>query len=175
MTEPRYPIGDFSYEKPYNDQEIQEKIEAIATLPTRLRAAVKDLNQAQLDTPYRDGGWTLRQVVHHVADSHINGYTRVKLALTEDNPSIKPYEEQLWAELPDTFQIPIETSLNLLDAVHSRWVCLYQTMTKDQWQRTFYHPGNKKSYPLVMHVGLYAWHGNHHLAHITTLKTQKEW
>ena len=110
-----------------------------------------------------------------MADSHINGYTRVKLALTEDNPTIKPYEEQLWAELPDTFDVSIEVSLNLLEAVHTRWVVLYKTMTTEQWERTFYHPGNKMSYPLIMHVGLYCWHGNHHLAHITTLKEQKGW
>jgi uncharacterized damage-inducible protein DinB len=175
MTDPRYPIGEFAYQTPYSEQEIQEKIAQISSLPARLRAEVKDLSTEQLDTPYRDGGWTVRQVVHHVADSHINGYIRVKLALTEDNPSVKSYEEQLWAELPDTFEVPIEASLNILDAIHARWMALYQHMDAAKWQRTFYHPGYQKSYPLIMHLGLYAWHGNHHLAHITTLKNQKNW
>ena len=124
--------------------------------------------------PIRPGGWTVRQLVHHVADSHMNGYTRMKLALTEDNPTIKPYEEQLWAELADS-KLDIDWSLNILDAVHIRWVTVLKSLNADQFKRTFFHPGNKAITAIETHCGLYSWHGRHHVAHILHLKTREAW
>lgn len=170
-----YPIGTFSYEHPYSAAELQEKIGSIASFPVRFREAVAGLSEAQLNTPYREGGWAVRQLIHHVADSHSQGYMRVKLALTEDNPTIKPYEEQLWAELNDSFAVPVEASLNILDAVHARWVAIYAKMQADDWNRTFFHPGLQTKFTLKQHVGLYTWHGNHHLAHVTHLKERMGW
>lgn len=171
-----YPIGKFD---PFSELPTAETranlIAEIAALPARMQAAVQDLTVEQLDTPYRPGGWTSRQVVHHVADSHANGYIRTKLALTEENPTIKPYEEQLWAELKDTFEVPIASSLIMLDVLHQRWISVWKSMTEEQFSRTYFHPASKENVPLYNQLGLYAWHSNHHLAHITKLRERMGW
>ena len=169
----RYPVGRF---KPVQNPERDVRSRSIAdlsALPSRIREAVKGLSDAQLDTPYRDGGWTVRQVVHHVADSHMNGLIRVKLALTEDVPSIKPYKEALWAELPDA-ALPIEPSLAIIDGVHKRLDALVAGMKDEDFARTFMHPENGLT-PLSTWVQLYGWHSRHHVAHITSLRTAKGW
>jgi len=140
MSDPRYPIGKFSYAGPPTAEQKQECLANIEQAPARLRAALRGLSDAQLDTPYRDGGWTLRQVAHHVPDSHMNSYIRCKLALTEDEPTIKPYMENLWAELPESKSAPIEVSLALLDSLHERWMLVLRQLTNADWKRTFRHP-----------------------------------
>ncbi|WP_022823572.1 YfiT family bacillithiol transferase [Hymenobacter norwichensis] len=147
----------------------------IALLPDQLRAAVTGLNTNQLATPYRPDGWTVRQVIHHLPDSHLNAYTRFKLALTEDNPTISPYDEAAWAELPDIAATPPAVSLALLEALHIRWTLLLRNLSAEQWQRTFYHPGSQKQFTLDQVLVLYAWHGRHHLAHITQLRQRLGW
>jgi uncharacterized damage-inducible protein DinB len=174
MTDPRYPIGKFRYEGPADASQSQQLIEAIAQTPTKLRAAVSGLTETQLDTPYRPGGWTVRQVVHHVPDSHLNSYVRFKLALTEDEPTIKPYAEDRWAELADTKATPIDVSLSLLESLHDRWVRLLRALTPEQWKRTFRHP-ELGAMTLEKTLALYAWHGRHHVAHITTLREREGW
>jgi uncharacterized damage-inducible protein DinB len=149
-------------------------IAQIADAPARLRAAVADLSEEQLDTPYREGGWTVRQTVHHVADSHMNGYIRAKLALTEDEPAIKTYEEAEWAKLGDTPATPITTSLALLDALHERWATLFRALTPAQFARTFRHP-DWGTVSLDKQLALYAWHSRHHTAHITSLRERMGW
>jgi len=158
-----------------NDQMRRSAIEEIAALPKRMREAVAGLGDIQLDTPYRPGGWTVRQVVHHVPDSHLNAYIRLKLALTEDAPTIKPYDEKTWAMLADS-RLPVEISLTLLDSVHARWVALCRNLKASDWARTFNHP----EYPegprtIDWLVQVYAWHSNHHLAHITSLRAREGW
>ena len=153
---------------------VSEFINTIETLPSQLRKEVENLSQQQLDTPYRDGGWTIRQVVHHIPDSHINSYVRFKLALTEDNPQIKTYEEHLWAELQDTFKTPIDVSLNLLESLHKRWAILLRSLTDEQFEKTFQHP-EWENITLSETLALYAWHSKHHLAHITELKKKMGW
>lgn len=169
-----YPIGKFSAPKSYSPQIISEYIQQIESLPQRLNIVVEGLTDQQLDTPYRPEGWTVRQVVHHLADSHMNAFIRIKLALTEDTPTIKAYEEQLWAELPDTKNVPIQYSLAILKGLHNRWTALLKSLTPEQLKRTFLHPVSGINH-LEKAIGLYAWHGNHHLAHITTLKTRNKW
>lgn len=169
----RYPLGRFTPVAP--DAAVRRAAVAeIAALPLRLRDAVAGLAGAHLDTPYRPGGWTVRQVVHHVADSHINGFVRVKLALTEDAPIIKPYDEQAFATLDD-MRLPVEVSLDLLAALHARWVALYAAMTEEQFARTFVHPEYPEPQSLDRHVQLYAWHSRHHVAHITALRAREGW
>ncbi|QNF35908.1 putative metal-dependent hydrolase [Adhaeribacter swui] len=165
----RYPIGKFVPKPDLSPDDLKEYITEISHLPALLRKAVKDLGEAELETPYRPGGWTIRQTVNHVADSHINSYTRFRLALTEDKPVIKPYEEQLWAELEDGKHAPVDISLLLLEALHLRWVMLLESLTPDQWQRSFVHPQSGET-TLATAVGIYAWHGKHHVAHITELR-----
>ena len=174
MTDPRFPIGKFHYDGPPNAEQKQAFLDEIAQTPAKLRAAVKGLSETQLDTPYRDGGWTVRQVVHHVPDSHLNSYVRFKLALTEDEPTIKPYEEARWAELADTKATPIEVSLTLLDSLHDRWMRLLRSLTAEEWKRTFRHP---EMGPMTLEktLALYAWHGRHHVAHITELRKRSSW
>jgi hypothetical protein len=171
----KYPIGKFQKPEIYTPQLIDQWIKDIEVLPSLLRKAVEGLSNEQLDTPYRPEGWTVRQVVHHLPDSHTNSYIRFKLALTEDNPRIKPYEEADWAQLPDGKSAPIELSLNLLDALHVRWVFALKSMSPDQLDKTFYHPGNKLTYQVKENIGIYSWHGRHHLAHITSLKSRMGW
>ena len=147
MSDPRYPIGKFSYSGPLTAEQKQQYLADIEQTPSRLRAALRGLSDQQLDTPYRDGGWTPRQVAHHVPDSHMNSYMRFKLALTEDEPTIKPYMENLWAELPEAKHAPIEVSLALLDSLHQRWMLMLREFTAADWKRTFRHPG--KAYPVA--------------------------
>jgi uncharacterized damage-inducible protein DinB len=174
VTDLRYPIGKFTYEGPLTEDRKRAFLDDIAKTPAKLRVAVKGLSQNQLDTPYRPGGWTVRQVVHHVPDSHLNSYTRFKLALTEDEPTIKPYAEDRWAELADTKATPLEVSLTLLDSLHDRWMRLLRSMTPEQWKRTFRHP---ELGPMTLEktLALYAWHGRHHVAHITALREREGW
>lgn len=174
MTDPRFPIGKFHYDGPPSPQQRGKFIDEIAQTPLALRAAIDGLSAQQLDTPYREGGWTVRQVVHHVPDSHMNAYVRFKLALTEDEPTIKPYAEDRWAQLPDTKATPLEVSLTLLDCLHTRWVELLRLMEEHDWKRQFRHP-ELGVVPLEKNVALYAWHGKHHVAHITELRKRMGW
>ena len=170
----RYPIGTFSFQGPLSSQERQKLIDQIATTPENMRDAVSGLDDAQLDTPYRPEGWTVRQVVHHVPESHLTSYIRFKLALTEDEPTIKPYFEDRWAQLDDARQAPISLSLDLLDAVHGRWVWFLRSLKQDDFQRTFRHP-EIGIVSLDKNVALYAWHGPHHVAQITSLRERMGW
>jgi hypothetical protein len=170
----RYPIGKFQFPATVSADDRQLFIEQIAETPANLRAALEDLNEEQLDTPYRPGGWTVRQVVHHVPDSHINSYVRFRLALTEDNPAIKGYEEALWAELPDARSGPVEMSLGLLDALHVRWTLLLRSLCEQDFKRTFQH-SQLGSVRLDQVLALYAWHGRHHVAHVTALRKRNGW
>jgi hypothetical protein len=169
----RYPIGKFEFNDEMTTDDVKTWIKEIEELPGLLSAAVKNMNMDQLDTPYRTGGWTVRQVVHHLADSHMNAYIRLKLALTEENPTIKPYKESKWAELPDS-KLPINVSLELLTALHKRLVQLLHNISPNDLKKTFLHPESGQV-TIEKNIGLYAWHGRHHLAHITSLGTQKGW
>ncbi len=173
-ADPRYPIGRFHYAGPLTAPERAEAIGQIAGAPAVLRAAVTGLSDDQLDTPYREGGWTVRQVVHHVADSHLNSYVRFRLALTEDDPLIKPYDERKWAELSDASRGPVEVSLALLEALHTRWSSLLGSLGETAWMRTFRHP-EMGAVTLDRAAALYAWHGRHHTAHITALRQRMGW
>ena len=174
MTDLRYPIGKFNYEGPPSEGQRKKLIDDIAHAPAALRAAVRGLSPQQIDTPYRDGGWTVRQVAHHVPDSHMNAYIRFKLALTENEPIIKPYMEDRWANLSDTQATPLDVSLSLLDALHDRWVRLLGSLQPGDWKRTFRHP-EMGVMPLEKSLALYAWHGRHHVAHITELRKRMGW
>jgi len=174
MDDLRYPVGRFRRPDALTSQERNSAISEIADAPQRLRQAVADLDDTQLDTAYRPGGWTVRQVAHHMADSHINSYVRFRLALTEDEPVIKPYEEARWAELSDARTMPVEPSLALLDAMHSRWVGLLRSMSVEGFARTFRHP-ELGLVTLDGNVALYAWHGRHHVAHIANLRARMGW
>ncbi len=173
-TDLRYPIGKFSKSEKVRDEDRQVLIQQIADAPANLRKAVDGLSDGQLDTPYRPGGWTLRQVVHHLPDSHMNAYVRLKLAVTEHEPTIKPFEERLWAELHDARTAPIETSLLLLDSLHKRWVLFFRSLSQVDFTRTFFHP--ESGVMTVDHLlQLYAWHGRHHVAHISSLRQRMGW
>jgi uncharacterized damage-inducible protein DinB len=174
MADPRYPIGKFSFEGPLNEEQKARFLDDIEQTPARLRAAVKGLSEQQLDTPYRDGGWTVRQVVHHVPDSHLNSYIRFKLALTEEEPTIRPYMEDRWAELPEAKSAPIELSLSLLEDLHKRWILMLRAIEPAEWKRTFRHP-EIGSMTLEKNLALYAWHGRHHVAHVTALRERRGW
>jgi hypothetical protein len=162
----RYPIGQFSPPASYTNDDFRRWINDIKALPGLLRQAIISLNEKQLDTPYRTGGWTLRQVVHHVADSHMNALMRLKLALTEDKPIIKPYEEAHWALLAD-YRLPVESSLKILEGIHQHWAAILESFTEDEWNRSFIHPASGDIVPLKKALGMYSWHGKHHLAQIT--------
>jgi uncharacterized damage-inducible protein DinB len=170
----RYPVGRFSFPKAISAAERSLFVDQIAETPARLQAAVAGLSEDQLQTPYRSGGWTVRQVVHHMPDSHLNSYLRFRLALTEEEPAIKTYQENLWAELPDARTAPIDASLGLLEHLHARWVLLLRSLTGDQWKRTFRHP-ELGLVSLENNAALYAWHGRHHVAHITQLRERTGW
>jgi hypothetical protein len=170
----RYPIGEFKFEGPLSDEKRRSSIGRIEETPARMRAAVAGLTEEQLDTPYRPEGWTVRQVVHHVPESHLNSYLRFKLAITEDVPMIKPYFEDRWAELDDARQAPIALSLDLLDALHRRWIWFLRSLKPADFQRTFRHP-ELGIVSLDKNIALYAWHGQHHVAHITSLRERMGW
>jgi DinB family protein len=174
MTDLRYPLGKFTYNGYLTEDQKQKSLDDIAHAPANLRVAVKGLSQQQLDTPYRPDGWTVRQVAHHVPDSHLNAYVRFKLALTEEDPTIKPYAEDRWAQLADTQATPVEISLVLLDSLHDRWVRLLRSLKPEDWKRTFRHP-DLGLVSLEKNLALYAWHGRHHVAHITSLRERSGW
>ena len=174
MSDLSYPIGKFVWAGPAGAADRARRIDEIAAAPAALRAAVAGLAEAQLDTPCRPGGWTVRQVAHHVPDSHVNAYVRFKLAVTEDTPTIKPYDEAAWAELADVKAVPVATSLALLDAVHERWVAFLRSLGEAEWARTFKHP-ELGVVPLEKNLALYAWHGRHHVAHVMALRERMGW
>jgi hypothetical protein len=173
MPDLRYPIGEFTLPAITTPATRSDAIEAIAALPGQMRAAVNGLSESQLDTPYRPDGWTVRQVVHHVPDSHLNAYIRLKLAITENNPTIKPYDQEAFAQLPDQ-RLPIDVSLSMLDALHARWTTVLRALTPDQFARPLVHPeiGQITVDYLVHHYG---WHSRHHVAHITRLREREGW
>lgn len=171
----KYPIGIFEKPKKITKEILENWISDISTFPKRLSNEVNHLTDEQLDTRYRPGGWTIRQVVHHCADSHMNSLMRLKLALTEDQPTIKPYFEERWAELIDTKRMPIEPSLKVIEGMHERWMVLLNNLSDEQYKRIFIHPDQGKTFTVDEHTGYYAWHCNHHLAHITELKKRSNW
>lgn len=174
MTDLRYPVGKANMEPRLTDEERREMIDQIEQAPARLRAAVEGLTEEQLDTPYRPEGWTVRQVAHHVPDSHMNAYIRFKLALTEEEPPVKTYEEALWAKLPDVASVPVEVSLVLLESVHRRWVAVLRAMSAADFERTLRHP-DFGVINLNQLLGMYSWHGRHHVAHVTSLRERMGW
>ena len=169
-----YPIGKFREPESITPELVSQWIADIAATPAHIREAVADLDDAQLDTPYRPGGWTVRQVIHHVPDSHLNSYVRFKLAVTETEPTIKPYDETKWAELPDARSGPIEPSLQLLESLHLRWVAFLRSLTPADFSRRFNHPEDGIC-RLDRTIGIYAWHGKHHAAHISSLRNRMGW
>ena len=172
--DPRYPIGHYKATQ-FSGSQKTEWLNDIKQLPGVLEYAIQNLDENQLNTPYREGGWTVKQLVHHVADSHINAYVRFKLGLTENNPTIKPYDEGAWAELPDTNVVPINVSLTLLHALHLRWFTLLDHIKDEDFLKTVFHPEKKTELTLWNLLGTYAWHGKHHVAHITTLRDNMNW
>ena len=173
--DPRYPIGKFE-PQPYSNELRIERILEIKFLPNDLEVAIQTLDESQLATPYREGGWTVQQLVHHMADSHMNAYIRFKWGLTEELSTIKTYKEKEWAELPDVFHVPVNVSVTLLHALHRRWVALLNTITEDQWNNVkIFHPERQAEMSLWTLLGIYAWHSKHHVAHINKLKEQKGW
>ena len=172
--DPRYPIGKFLPVEEMSDADRSSAIAAIAALPAELRAAVADLSEDQLATPYRDGGWTVRQVVHHVPDSHMNAYMRFKLTLTENDPTIRTYDEASWATLADAADAPVEASLILLDGLHDRWVMMIRSLEASDFARTLQHP-EVGALSLDTLLGIYGWHGRHHVVHITELRNRMSW
>jgi hypothetical protein len=174
MPDLRYPVGPYTKKENITDAERSAFIQQITEAPAKFRAAVKGLNDKQLDTPYRDGGWTVRQVAHHVPDSHMNAYIRFKLGLTENHPTVKPYDQEVWANLIDGKTGPVETSLVLLESVHARWVTLLKSLKPADFARTVNHPENGvMTLDAIVHH--YAWHGRHHTAHITSLRERMGW
>jgi uncharacterized damage-inducible protein DinB len=171
----KYPIGKYQAPSPISQGHISQWIDDISACPPQLRATVQGMNEAQLSTPYREGGWTVRQVLHHVPDSHMNAYIRFKWTLTEETPTIKAYFEERWAELEDTRSTPVDVPLDLLDALHKRWVALLRSMNPDDFKRIYVHPQYGKQYSLEEVLGLYAWHGNHHRAQVEALKQRMKW
>ncbi len=174
MADLRYPIGEFEHTGEVTGAQLRLWIDEIEALPEQLREAVQGLTDDQLDTRYREGGWTVRQVAHHIGDSHLNSYIRIKLALTENTPTVKTYYEDRWAELADYHLVPIETSLQFIAHLHARWVVLLRSLKPDQWLREFMHP-DIGIVQVGWNIGLYSWHGSHHLAHITSLIQREGW
>ncbi len=175
MADLSYPIGKFEWSGASSAADRERYIAAIAAAPAKFRAAVSGLTPKQLDTPYRPGGWTVRQVIHHLPDSHMNAFIRCKLTLTEDQPTIKPYDQERWAALADAEDTPVETSLALLDALHERWVVLLRSLEPEDFSRVLIHPEHSAPMSLDMVVAHYAWHGAHHTAHVTALRERMGW
>lgn len=171
----KYPIGRYAKPEVYTEADIKEWLSVLEALPGWLDLCIENLDEHQLQTPYRPGGWTIQQVVHHIADSHINMYVRMKFALTEDNPVIKPYDENLWAVLPDVESQPINISVTLLHALHRRIVAVLRKLNPEQWQRTYFHPGLNRDISLWEMAALYAWHSRHHMEHIRQLRNRMNW
>jgi uncharacterized damage-inducible protein DinB len=174
MEDIKYPIGRYQ-EEAFSETALRERIAEINILPRALEAAIENLDEQQLQTAYRDGGWTVHQLVHHVADSHMNAFIRFKLGLTEDNPVIKPYRQDDWVKLEDVMQVPINVSVTILHAVHQRWTSLLNNISEPDWQRTLLHPEYQKTMTLWYLLGLYAWHSRHHVAHINALRHRMNW
>ena len=174
MTDPRYPIGEFSFDGTLTEAQKAKHLDDVEQAPARLRAAVRGLSNARLDTPYREGGWTVRQVVHHVPESHMNSYIRFKLALTEEAPTIRPYLEDRWAKLSDATTAPVELSLVLLESLHKRWMLVLRAMKPEEWKRTFRHP-EIGLMTLEKALAQYSWHGRHQVAHVTCLREKMGW
>lgn len=170
----KYPIGKF-VEKSFSEKKLAEWLLDIKFLPLQLESAILNLDEAQLHTPYRPEGWTVHELIHHVADSHMQAYTRFKLGLTENNPTIKPYNEAAWATLADTKSLPVNISFTLLHAVHLRWHEVLKNITKEEWERTVFHPEQQKEISLWNLLGQYSWHGRHHVAHILKLRERMNW
>ncbi|MXV49607.1 putative metal-dependent hydrolase [Pedobacter sp. HMF7647] len=170
----RYPIGKFVLPENISKVQLDEWIDQISALPAKIREAAAGLSDKQLDTPYRPGGWTLRQVIHHLPDSHMNAYIRFKLAYTEDHPTVRPYYEEIWAECGEAKNGPIEVSINLLDALHKRWVFFLKTLNVEDFDRSYQHAEHGES-NLKKMLGLYVWHGNHHLNHIINTRKLNKW
>lgn len=170
----RYPIGHYET-KPYSDAQKQQWLNDIKFLPNVIESAISNLDEQQLQTPYREGGWTVHQLVHHIADSHMNAYIRFKLAYTEDNPTIKPYEEKLWAQTSDVKNLPVNISITLLFALHQRWYEFLTSLKEEDWNKTIFHPEHQKEITLWYLLGMYAWHGRHHAAHINNLRSRMNW
>jgi len=170
----KYPIGRLQIPDKYTDRNIKQWISTIEKFPQQLENLVEDFDDLQLDTPYRPEGWTVRQVIHHMADSHLNAYIRFKWTLTEDKPTIKVYHEDRWAILHDAKDADIDISLSLIESLHARWVYMLKNLTSDQLKRTFIHP-EKKEISIVQLIAMYAWHSEHHLAHITSLAKREDW
>lgn len=171
----KYPVGRYEPPAAYAKEDLEEWIAILSALPSWMDGCIQNLDYDQLRVPYRHGGWTIQQVIHHLADSHMNAYIRLKLALTEDNPTIKPYDQDAWSLLPDVEDVPVNVSVTILHAVHRRLVSLLQHMDEGAWQRTYYHPEYKKSFPLWEVVALYAWHSRHHFGHIMGLRQRMGW
>ena len=174
MEDLRYPIGKY-LPQPFSESQLQDWLIDIKLLPQHLENAILNLDENEINTPYRPDGWTVKQLVHHVADSHMNAYIRFKLGLTEDNPTIKTYEEAAWANLPDTQNLPINISLTLLHALHARWVEVIKGISVDEWSKTVFHPAQQKEITLWYLLGMYAWHSKHHVAHVTALRERMKW
>ena len=174
MDDLRYPIGKYE-PQPYSDKQRQDWLNDIKFLPQALENAMLNLDETQLLTPYREGGWTLKQVIHHVADSHINAYCRFRLGLTEDKPTIRPYEEKEWAKLSDVQNLPPNVSITLLYALHTRWYELLKNITREELDRVVIHPEHNRELTLWYLMGMYSWHGRHHVAHITSLRERNAW
>jgi hypothetical protein len=171
----RYPIGRYTQLTAYNPELLKEWITVLKALPSWMDACIENLDTYQLETHYRDGGWTVQQVVHHVADSHINAYVRLKLALTEEDPTIKPYLEDKWAGLDDVKDVPVNISVTLLHTIHTRMVAILNKMKPEDWERAYYHPELKRQVPLWEMTGMYAWHSKHHTEHIRQLRERMGW
>jgi len=174
MEDLRYPIGKYT-EQPFSDKQLREWLLDIETLPMQVEQAIINLDASQLETSYRPEGWQVKQVVHHIADSHMNAYIRFKLGLSEDNPTIKPYDEKAWAEMKDTANLPVNVSTTLLFSLHRRLAEILRNIQPAQWERTVYHPEHKKSMTLWYLLGMYAWHSRHHVAHINKLRERQGW
>ncbi|MDR2235857.1 MAG: putative metal-dependent hydrolase [Chryseobacterium sp.] len=175
LEQKKFPIGQFQQPDNICDIRLDELIKVIKNFPGKLKDLIENFTDDQLDTPYREGGWTVRQLVNHIADSHINSFIRFKLALTEDNPVIKPYDEAKWAELQDSVHMPVKPAIRMIRGTHQRWTVLLNTLTNKQFERTFHHPEQNRDYNLRHYLAFYAWHCNHHYAHIENLKKEKGW